>query len=417
MRAGQRSNYLFPELPPRENVPPYPAELGEIGGPMDGGYGHLSNIMIPAGYTYFAQFVAHDLTCSNPPRLNLRSVYGDGPWREPRLYDDLGRGLLRTGRSLRAGALPDVPRDSLGRALIGDPRNDYTLILVQLHAAFIQLHNMTFSSRRCRDWLAAFLESQQLVRWQYQWLVVNDLLRRLIGDALVDQIIDEGSYLVGSKCLPLEFTLAVGRFGHAMVQPRYRINSELDVVVFRDHGGLQPFDDLRGQPLDRQAVIEWDNFFPIGNPVKVQASGKLNSKICRPLFQFPFPNVHNQLEHSIPYRTLVSGQRAGLPSGQAVARAMGFDPVPEDVLWSNLPYRGVPAPLWFYVLREAEFQQHGQRLGQVGAKILAAVILGALMSDRSSYFFQPNWCPRMGSHSAVSVGDLLRTVIEDSAET
>jgi hypothetical protein len=33
----------------------------------------------------------------------------------------------------------------------------------------------------------------------------------------------------------------------------------------------------------------------------------------------------------------MSGQRAGLPSGQAVAGALGFDPLPDDALWGNLP--------------------------------------------------------------------------------
>ena len=35
----------------------------------------------------------------------------------------------------------DLPRNSQGRALIGDPRNDENLIVSQLEATFIKFHN------------------------------------------------------------------------------------------------------------------------------------------------------------------------------------------------------------------------------------------------------------------------------------
>ena len=72
------------------------------------------NLWIPAGYTYFGQFVDHDLTFDNTsslnpaddgtqnrhptnlrtPRFDLDSVYGDGPDAQPFLYDSDGASLL-----------------------------------------------------------------------------------------------------------------------------------------------------------------------------------------------------------------------------------------------------------------------------------------------------------------------------------
>jgi hypothetical protein len=43
------------------------------------------------------------------------------------------------------------------------------------------------------------------------------------------------------------------------------------------------------------------------------------------------------------------------------------------------------APLWFYILREAEIRNAGRRLGPVGGRLITEVILGILDCDKSSY--------------------------------
>ena len=54
-------------------------------------------------------------------------------------------------------------------------------------------------------------------------------------------------------------------------------------------------------------------------------------------------------------------------------------------------------PLWFYVLREAEVKEEGKRLGPVGGRIVAEVILGVLLGDRQSYLrHNPRWRPTLG---------------------
>src|SRR5216117_534721 len=100
---------------------------------------------IPAGFTYFGQFIDHDLTFDptsklqrdndpdalvdfRTPRFDLDSIYGRGPDDQPFLYEADGiRFLIDTHDGEK-----DLPRNSIGRALIGDPRNDENLIVSQL---------------------------------------------------------------------------------------------------------------------------------------------------------------------------------------------------------------------------------------------------------------------------------------------
>jgi len=95
------------------------------------------NLWVPAGYTYFGQFVDHDLTFDSTsslnladrapqgthvpsnlrtPRFDLDNVYGDGPDAQPFMYEADGATLL-TGTD-------DLVRAPNGRAIIGDKRND-----------------------------------------------------------------------------------------------------------------------------------------------------------------------------------------------------------------------------------------------------------------------------------------------------
>jgi hypothetical protein len=85
---------------------------------------------------------------------------------------------------------------------------------------------------------------------------------------------------------------------------------------------------------------------------------------------------------------------------------MGIDPLTEDELQTTYP-----APLWYYVLREAEVQQDGLRLGAVGARIVAEVLLGLLKGDPLSYLrVEPRWKPELPAATAddFTMADLIR---------
>src|SRR3954469_23316898 len=154
-------------------------------------------LRLPAGYTYFGQFVDHDITFDpvssltrqndpdaltdfRTPRFDLDSLYGRGPSDQPYLYKPDGVSL-----ALAPGGI-DLQRNGDGRALIGDPRNDENLIVSQLQVAFINFHNAIVTRERSPKEKSSELlrRAQQIVRWHYQWIVIHDFLPRITGDAV-----------------------------------------------------------------------------------------------------------------------------------------------------------------------------------------------------------------------------------------
>jgi hypothetical protein len=70
---------------------------------------------------------------------------------------------------------------------------------------------------------------------------------------------------------------------------------------------------------------------------------------------------------------------------------------------------GGPAPLWYYVLKEAEVRADGRSLGPVGGRIVAEVFLGLLEKDPSSYLRNdPSWRPFLGEDGDFTMPDLIR---------
>jgi hypothetical protein len=62
---------------------------------------------------------------------------------------------------------------------------------------------------------------------------------------------------------------------------------------------------------------------------------------------------------------------------------------------SNDPGWGGEAPLWYYILKEAELPPYnGERLGPVGGRIMAETLVGLLQRDPNSYLYlDPAWKP------------------------
>ena len=137
------------------------------------------NLWVPAGYTYFGQFIDHDLTFDNTsslnfrdvaqdeqkqptnlrtPRFDLDSLYGDGPDAQPFLYD--GASLLfkdgDANKNLPTSAFDgqadqDLLRSPNGRAMIGDKRNDENVIVGQIQLLFVRYHNAVVQYLKNQD--------------------------------------------------------------------------------------------------------------------------------------------------------------------------------------------------------------------------------------------------------------------------
>jgi len=403
-------------------------------------------IHISAGYTYFGQFVDHDLTFDpasslqkqndpdglvdfRTPRFDLDCVYGRGPDDQPYLYDGPVRMLLGDKLDVNPGGTQafDLPRSRNGRALIGDPRNDENSIVSQFQGIMLRFHNRV-AALLGSD--ASFAKVQQTVRWHYQWAVLHDFLPTIAGGNVVKDILphlDNGKSIREDKpqlfffhwrdapFMPLEFSVAAYRFGHSMVRPIYRLNRkpptqpESRILIF----AKPPQPSLAGfRPLDKDRTIEWDLFFPIRKkaPVvgkdRLQPAYKIDSSLVNPLGNLP-PEVASN-PAILAERNLLRGKSFGLPSGQSVARYMGRTPLTEDQLKVGKapddktnkrlveisPKFEDNAPLWYYILAEAQHEHGGSHLGTVGGRIVAEVIIGLIAGDNFSYLAQdPTWRP------------------------
>ena len=170
------------------------------------------NLLLPAGYTYFGQFIDHDLTFDSTstldpakpadptnlrtPKFDLDCVYGDGPDAQPFLYDADGEKLLFRDEPPTSGATDlaarDLFRNPNGRAIIGDKRNDENSIVSQIQLAFIKYHNAVVEELRPQppaSWnvpFSLFVSARNEVRWTYQSLVVHDFLRRIVRTEVLE---------------------------------------------------------------------------------------------------------------------------------------------------------------------------------------------------------------------------------------
>ncbi|MFD3445222.1 heme peroxidase family protein [Microbacteriaceae bacterium 4G12] len=421
--AQGRFGLMFPKLPA---FAPDDALLEELAKQMIDRTPPLSDVKlsndgfdnagIPAGFVYLGQFIDHDMTMDKTPLgsqqadkhgtlnydtpfFDLGSVYGRGPTLDPQLYDPADRRLMRIG--VTSEGHPDLPRQAGGTAIIGDPRNDENLIVAQLHLAFLQLHNRFVESGQ------SFAEAQRLTRWHFQWLIVNDFLPRIVGQAMVDSIVkntpgmpskvDLRFYKPGDKkrpMMPVEYSGAAYRFGHSMIRAEYEMSDGITVPFF----GRAPH-DLRGsRPLPEFAWADWNYFFDIpglGMPDDRNLSRHIDTKLALPLEKLP-PTVVQHIDNgilSLAERNLLRGKQLGLPAGQDVAKAMGIPSLSNSQLGlTNAAWNG-KAPLWFYILKESELAG-GLRVGPVGGRIIAEVILGILSLDRDSYLnAATGWAP------------------------
>jgi hypothetical protein len=416
---------LFPGLPAHEPNPRDLVALGVKGGPMDEGQSdpRPDSRTIPAGFTFLGQLIDHDITFDptsslerqndpsairnfRTPLLELDCVYGSGPGASPYLYDQTDPDKLLTG-TLENPA--DLPRNSQKTALIGDPRNDENLIVSQLQLAFLKLHNAVVDYLRAQGVASAqvFKEAQRLVRWHYQWVVVHEFLPLTIGQFLVDEILRDGPsyYQPGPRpFMPVEFSVAAYRFGHSQVRAAYKVNEAITQELFD-----LPF----FAPIQPHQVIDWTNFFHITSSNPPQFSRQIDAKLSRTLLDLQPPIVSADApaeRRSLAVRNLMRGASFDLPSGQTVAKAMGLTPLSDEELglatWDGFKEA---APLWFYILKEAEVQTGGETLGQVGGRIVGEVLIGLLQADPMSYFnLEPRWQPNQDIAPEGRMVDLLK---------
>jgi Animal haem peroxidase len=339
---------------------------------------------LPAAYTYFGQFIDHDLTFDpvsllarqddpnalidfRTPRFDLDNVYGRGPDDQPYLYLDSRRllqgapltgnalGTALTARDLPRSAATSIDPTAENRAIIGDPRNDENVIVSQLQGLMLQLHNRIATENP--TW--SFPQVQQEVRFHYQWVVLHDFLPSIVSTDVIASVlpfiggsgnpvlepIELRFYDPGDGVfMPLEFSVAAYRFGHSMIRPGYRLNDEIGPLP------IFPFKNRPNDPaltgfgqFPSQWAIDWGRFIDLdtrpygnldrageagspGNLTRTQLAYKIDTSLVDPLKDLP-ARVAGDPPPGLAARNLLRGWRLRLPSGQDVARAMGLDPI------------------------------------------------------------------------------------------
>lgn len=371
---------MFPNLKPPPPISPEDVEDGlrELGEamiePKEPQIGMNDNEPSnpPAGYTYFGQFIDHDLTLDLTPlgragdyaidvaqirnfrtsHLDLDQLYGGGPNLSPHLYhadpDPANRGKERflIGKT-SAGTPDDLPRNPEGTALTGDPREDENLILAQLHVAFLKLHNLIISSQEemsasphyKREGDSDFAVAQRVVRWHYQWIVRNDYLPTIVCKLVVNKLDnlekDKRARPPSDFAIPVEFSAAAFRFGHSMVRNRYdgginRLQRNVDLETLLSLTGARGLTPSRGKAnvvLPAEWRVCWDRFFEIGSGPWLNHAARIDTTIAASLHHLDEPRLKQfsvrvpgePPEPSLPVRTLKRGFRMRLPSGEQVA--------------------------------------------------------------------------------------------------
>ena len=428
------------------------AILGGSGGIMRDANDSSGNSDVPAAYTFFAQFVDHDITLDAESELtsealtrgqvealpNLRSasldldsVYGFGPDVSPHLYDREQPRRLLVGSKVDDVANPnDVPRSADGTALIGDPRNDENIFLSQMHLLFLRFHNrriidllIQHENRRFEDAdqrhrRLRFEDVQRDVRYHYQHLVLHDFLSRICDERVYSLVLrrildrDAASFLLQPDAsdriiMPIEFSAAAYRFGHTLVRSNYPANSTYPRIEIFD----ERFRTTGLSPIPPELTVDWRFLLDVDPANQDYVRSKaIDHLLANELANLPRPVAGRDArpqDASLAFRNLLRGYVLGLPSGQQVAEALpkeyGIDPA-QDLEFNKIPgWKGIDkdlqdnlakhTPLFLYLMREAGVRGGGDRLGPVGSAILMEVFGAMLVHCKTSFLRDPKWKP------------------------
>jgi hypothetical protein len=414
---------------------------------------NLSPGQIPAGFTYLGQFLDHDLTFdksalmegvdispatllqSRSPSLDLDSLYGNGPADPDSAKFYKSDGIhLKEGAAQSGPAGSDLPRKtsgaSVGEAIIPDPRNDENLAVAQTHAAFIRFHN------RVVDTLPAsvlppqqFRAARRIVTKHYQWMIRTDYLPRICRSAVVTDVFTHNrkafevdAPATSMPTMPIEFSVAAFRLGHSMVRADYNWNKVFPNATLQQ---LFDFTHLSGGlpgPIPDIWIADFRRLYNFGQlsptpPALVVPANQLNkamridTKLVNPLATLPLADAAPE-NNNLAFRNLLRANMVNLATGPQMvtflkgkgiavtkltkaqiqdgnggADVSALSATQTDALLTN-------TPLWFYILREAEFNQG--RLDGVGARVVAETFHRAIEGSTFSIVRDTGFRPSLG---------------------
>ena len=251
-----------------------------------------------------------------------------------------------------------MARDANGTVKIGDDRNDENQIVSQLHGTFVCFHNIVMSMldqgkinasqalggvradalKGLSDAQIKFEAARRLVRHHYQHLVVNQLLDDFVDDAVlknVKETIASGKLPKpfdsesNPAVMPIEFSGAAFRYGHATAQSSYVLNDAVQSYPLFQMGRNEL--TIRQDPKHN---VEFKHLFNYPGNGKFQRVRPIGPKVASVLYALPFETQFIDLggvvidakdAKILPLLNLMRDRTAlHVPSGQQVAKAMGI---------------------------------------------------------------------------------------------
>jgi hypothetical protein len=452
--------------------------LGEAMARAGGG-----NSQIPAGFTYLGQFIDHDLTFdktdvmlgtnvtpaqlvqARSPSLDLDSLYGAGPLDpgSAKFYESDGlhlkkgksTGPVKNGFDLPRGAGSSNAQKR--KAIIPDPRNDENLAVAQTHLAMIRFHNRVVDTQLGSVPAALkFDKAREIVTKHYQWMIRTDYLPRIAKAAVVNNVFNQGRKVFEVNAtptdvptMPIEFSIAGFRLGHAMVRAAYNWNKVFD----NGSGALEylfEFSALGGNlggdtRLASTWIADFRRLYDFGEANKpgltvpankFNRAMRIDTRIVDPLQHLPTQVAglpgnagFNDVRRNLAFRNLTRAKMVKLATGQQMANFMKNKGVNLTKLTKAQIRDGnngadlghltqtqreavlKNTPLWFYVLREAELS--GGKLSGVGARIVAETFHRAMQGSQHSIVRDTAFKPSLGpNNNTFRMVDLLLFAFE-----
>ena len=377
----------------------------------------------------------------------------------------------------RAGGTAGTRADRR-KPLIPDLRNDENLAVAQTHLAFIRFHNRVVEELALKglNGQRLFTAARNEVVRHYQWLLRTDFLPRIVDPEIVTDVFTSGRRFFEAPArgkgrpgqpptMPLEFAVATYRLGHSMIRGGYQWNrvfntagpgglsTLLQLFTFTGVAGnfapgatLPELDDPDSGTVDTLPT-NWIadfrrlyDFTEAGRPDLAAPEGggnvtkRIDTLLVDPLTQLPAGTFGGRgtqippIQRNLAFRNLTRAGMVRLASGQQMAKLLGVRPLTaKEIVDGNAgaALTGLSAdqrqavaantPLWFYALREAEFNDG--LLGAVGGRITAEVFHRAMEGSHTSIVRDPSWRPTLGPDRHVfRMVDLLLFAFEGKAD-
>ncbi|WP_378733231.1 heme peroxidase family protein [Nocardia brasiliensis] len=364
------------------------------------------------------------------------------------------------------------------RPLIPDTRNDENLAVAQTHLAFIRFHNRVVAELALKGARRLFRTARDLVVRHYQWMLVTDFLPRIVDPAIVTDVFQHGRRYFEAPgqgyaghglrpTMPIEFAVAAYRVGHSMIRAGYEWNRVFNSIGPGPNASLLllfTFSGVSGNFQSGSQIPDLDNpnsgtvitlptnwiadfrrlydFTEADRPdltAPVVSGGgnvtkRIDTLLVNPLTQLPAGTFSGRgttitdIQRNLAYRNLTRAHMVRLASGQQMAEFFGVEPLTSEQILQGYYGAGLDAlteeqratvatatPLWFYILREAEF--NNGRLGAVGGRIVAEVFHRAIEGSRTSIVREPAWRPMFGPDSnTFRMTDLMLFAFEGKAD-